>query len=430
MDVKKLLVLGSDYSTEQVVIEAQSLGIHVIVTDLMKTSPAKRQADEVWYISTTDIDALEKKCRESGVGAVMFGASDFNINNARALCKKLGLPIYCDGDLAWSVARNKGLFKEWASKVGAPVAKDYLITDIESEEQIRDIIYPVVVKPVDKSGNRGMSFCNNREELVSAYKLAQEVSDNPRIIVERQLCGEEYNIHYVLANGEARLLYLNGTYHQPEYPANLYSFKCTTSNHLPQYINEVNDSAIALLKAVGCREGIAWFDAIRDKDGKFYLLEMGYRFGGVMTYRPYENAYGFNTIRHMLEVALGKKHTADDLPEPLMTFVPGCAGSYHLFALRDGTIDKIVGLDKISKIPGVWVDMPKREGDSIRAFANSGLIGIYGNTVDDLCEKLAMINSTLQVLDKDGNSLIIKYDDCKTLKEAYENGRTLCGGIL
>ena len=108
---EKLLILGSDFGTISVVKEAHKLGMYVIVSDLMETSPSKEEADESWLISTTDIDTLTEKCKEDGVTAIMFGASDFNISNCRIICKRLGLPIYCDNDKAWLVARNKRIFK-------------------------------------------------------------------------------------------------------------------------------------------------------------------------------------------------------------------------------------------------------------------------------------------------------------------------------
>ncbi|MBR5948717.1 MAG: hypothetical protein IKZ82_08765, partial [Clostridia bacterium] len=64
--MKKLLILGSDFGTLQVVREARALGIYVIVADTMPTSPTKELADEAWLISTTDTDLLIEKCREEG----------------------------------------------------------------------------------------------------------------------------------------------------------------------------------------------------------------------------------------------------------------------------------------------------------------------------------------------------------------------------
>ncbi|MBQ3252725.1 MAG: ATP-grasp domain-containing protein [Oscillospiraceae bacterium] len=419
--MRKLLVLGSDYGTVQVVKEAKQLGLYTIVADLMNNSPTKALADEAWLISTTEIDELAERCRREGVTAVMFGASDFNISNARLLCKRLNLPIYCDNDQTWALVRDKRTFKNVCREVGANVAQDYYLDDRLAEEDLALVQYPVVCKPSDKSGNRGMSYCDNKEALCAGYRNAREISDQP-IIIERRLRGPEYNIHYVLADGEARLLYLNATHHQPGQPENLYSFKCTTSSYLKQYIEEMNEAAKRVIRKMGCKEGIVWFDCIRDTDGKFYFLEMGYRFGGVMTYAPYEKVHGFNTVRWMLECALGVKHTKEDLPEELNRALTGCAASYHLFSVEAGKIDRIEGMDALQQMPNVYIDMPKREGDSLRLLTNSGLLGIYGENADELCETVARINEILRIYNESGDNMFIYFNDFETIRKEYYKG--------
>ena len=419
--MKKLLILGSDFGTISVVREAHKMGLYVIVADLMETSPTKELADEAWLLSSTDTETLVQKCREENISALMFGASDFNVWNARKVCKQLNLPIYCESDYACRVARDKGEFKRICKAVGAQVATDYYLTDALSEEELNDVVFPVVVKPVDKSGNRGMSYCSNREELIAGYKSARKISDK-EIIVERQLHGKEYNVHYVLADGNARLLYFSSTHHEPGEADNLYSFKCTTSQHLKQYIEEVNESAIAVINKAECREGIVWFDCIRDDDGHFYLLEMGYRFGGVMTYVPYEQITGFNTVKWMLECALGVKHTVDDMPKALDSALTGCAASYNLFSRRDGEIQSIEGLDKVTEIPGVFVDIPKREGNQVRLNACMGLLGIYGSDIEEVCDRLKVVNSLLYTRNDAGENMFIKFDDYDSLREEYYSG--------
>ncbi len=417
----KLLILGSDFGTAQVVREAHKLGIYVIAADLMETSPTKELADEAWLISSTDTDLLAEKCRQENVTALMFGASDFNIWNARLVCRRLGLPIYCDSDYACEVARNKSEFKAICRRVGAPVAKDYFLSDALSEEELKHIEYPVVVKPSDKSGNRGMSYCRNEEELIQGYRNARLISEKP-VVVERQLHGKEYNVHYVLADGHARLLYFSSTHHEPGEAENLYSFKCTTSHHLKQYIEEVNDSVIRALEQAECREGIAWVDCIRDDDGYFYLLELGYRFGGVMTYVPYERVTGFNTVKWMLECALGVKHTETDLPAPLDHALTGCATSYNLFSHDGGKISSVEGLQELDAMDGVYYDLPKREGTTARQEACMGLVGIYGKDADDVCAKLKQVNQLFSMKDEDGNNMFIRFDDYDSLTEEYQEG--------
>ena len=312
-------------------------------------------------------------------------------------------------------------FKEICKKVGAPVASDYVLTDELLETDLDKVSFPVVVKPCEKSGNRGMSYCDTREELIAGYRNARKVSDET-IIVERKLIGNEYNVHYVLADGEARLLYFSSTHHEPGQANNLYSFKNTTSRYLKQYIDEVNDSVKRVIKEAGCKEGIVWFDCIRDSDGQFYLLEMGYRFGGVMTYVPYSKVTGFNTIKWMLDYAMGKKHKLNDLPKELSTALKGCAASYHLFTKFSGTISDIKGLDVIEKLENIYIDIPKRQGDILRSNACSGLIGIYGKDIEELCDSLKVINSKLKILNKENKNMFIYFDDYQSLKDEYYLG--------
>lgn len=426
---KTLLVLGSDYGTIDLVREAHRMGMYVIVADLMESSPTKQEADEAWLISTTEIDVLEAKCREVGVSGVLTGASDFNTTCCRKLCKRLGLPLYCDSDLAWEAARNKRLFKDLCKEAGAPVAKDFIITSIDDESVLDSVTYPVVVKPVDKSANRGMSYCNNREELVEAYNYAKSISDHDTIIVEKELHGPEFAAHYVVAEGKARLLYFGSEHHQPGQRNNQYSLVYTTSAYLPQYLEEVNGYLINVFQKAGCKEGIVWVECIRDDDGHFYLFEMGYRFGATMLYTWYEKVMGFNSVRWMIEYATGKTHKLSDLPEGLSKPYKALSASYHLFTEREGRVDCIKGLDIIEKMPNVIIDIPKRSGHKVPSHACIGVIRIYGEDCGHLCETIDYINRYLRIEDESGNNMIILFDDFESVKSEYALGMSQFGVV-
>ena len=74
-------------------------------------SVAKLVADEYWMINTSELDILEKNCREEGVSAVICGVSEFNLEMAMELCKRLNLPSYCTPE-AWHYSRDKADFKK------------------------------------------------------------------------------------------------------------------------------------------------------------------------------------------------------------------------------------------------------------------------------------------------------------------------------
>lgn len=398
------------------------MGIYVIVSDLMEASPTKEDADEAWLVSTTDIQQLKEKCMEVGVDAVITGASDFNINQSRILCKQLGLPMFCTSDFAWDVSTNKRMFKDLCKKVGAPVAEDYILSDDLKRCDLDKIKYPVVVKPVDKSGNRGMSYCTNEQELIEAYKYARSVSDNSTIIVERELHGPEYAVNYLLADGDIRLQFLGSEHNQPGELENLYSVIDSTSDHLKQYLEEINSKVIEVFKEAGCRDGVAWVETILDDDGHFYLLEMGYRLGGEVVNVPYEKVCHFNTIRFLIEIAFGRKHTGAILPPALEQFEEGVAAAYMLFSKKDNEICNIKGLDVIEQYPNVTIDMPKREGGKVRYHATMGVVHIYGKDIDELCDTIQKVNENLTITDKNGDNMFIYFDDYKSLKEEYYRG--------
>ncbi len=407
---RHMLVLGSDYGSRSVVECAQSMGCFVTVADLMALSPAKEAADKALLLSTADIDGLALFCRERGVDSVMFGASDFNVSNARKLCRRLGLPIYCGDDTAWAVARNKRVFKDLCLSCGAPVAEDCFLAANPSDEELSAVECPVVVKPADLSGNRAMSYCRVREELPRALQMAFRASPTGSVVVERMLRGREFNVHYVLSGGKASLLYMSEAFHAAGRPANEYALKVTSTECLEKWLSEVDPSLRRVFRRAGCEEGIVWVDAMLDSDGSFYLLEMGYRFGGVMTYLPFKRATGFDAYRWMVECSLGVPHSElNVVPKVRPDDSRGYAASYHLFSKREGTIGRVSGLEEVSSMEDVWVDLPKGVGDKVRGNACMGLIGVYGIDLSAIAEKLDRINEVLSIKDENGDELSYRF---------------------
>ena len=157
--MQKLLILGTSLVSLEIVQTAKEMGCYTIVTDNLppERSVAKLEADEYWMINTNEIDLLEKKCREENVNAVYSGASEFNLDVVKELTTRLNLPCYID-DEPWKYARDKRLFKEKCKEIGIPVVEDYDLSDPPRREELEQIEYPVVVKPVDGSGNKGISI--------------------------------------------------------------------------------------------------------------------------------------------------------------------------------------------------------------------------------------------------------------------------------
>lgn len=419
--MEKVLMLGSDYGSCEIIKELHNRGFWVIVADYYETTSAKKIADESWLVSTNDYDTLEKKCRDNSVVAVITGASDFNGGNLRVLCKRLGLPVYCQNDSAWQAATNKYVFKQLCKSVGAPVAEDYDVEEYLQDKANYNIVYPVVIKPVDMSANRGMSYCYNEAEVECAIGKARSFSQNPHLIMERKLEGPEFAVNYIVADGEPRLFFFSSEHHQPGELANLYSIITTTNYHLNQYISEVNDKVIEVFKKAKLTNGVAWVECMLDKDSHFYLLEMGYRFGGEVVNIPYKDISGFDSINWMIDCELGIEHKVTELPAEKYNY-KGCATAYMLFATHSGVVSEINGIDKISKLDGVKIDITKEVGKSVKQYMTLGVIRISSESCEALCNKLQIINSNLKIKDQDGKNLLLQFDNYRELLDEYDMG--------
>lgn len=425
MKNKKLLMLGTSYGSCEMIRYAKKLGVYTIVTDpnVPEKSLAKKEADEYWMISTADIDQLEKKCREEGVNSVCCGISEFNLEIELELCKRLGLKAYCTPE-AWHFSRDKDDFKKLCRSINEdiPLAKDYYISSELTDDELKNIVYPVVVKPVDRNGNRGISFCYNEEQLIEAYHYARSVSSSDKIIVERMLHGDEWYSMYAVANGEVSLLSLNALYAEPGEPKNCYTVSTNATNHINQFINEINPKIEKLLKAVGCTDGIAWVQTLLDEDGKFYVIEMGYRLDGEMFFTTYKNLCNFDALKWYVDIALGIEHKKEDLPKPQKEAYKKCSCAMELWVNKSGKIMSINGMDKIAKIPGVYVETLRNIGEEVDKYRSVGVITFTTNNCDEMCKMIEKVNETVSFINEKGEDIVIKYTNFDYLKKVYNEG--------
>ena len=417
-------MLGTSYGTNLMLDYAKSKGVWTIVTDYLEPeySPGKLVSDEYWMINTGDLDALEEKCREEGVSAVVCGISEFNLEMCMALCARLGLPCYCTPE-AWHYSRDKVDYKKLATAVGAPLADDDVLSDPPTREELDQIKYPVVVKPVDLSCNRGISYVHDEKELLEACDYARSMSKSRKLVIERMLHGEEWYGTYALADGKVSLLGLCAMYAEPGYPKFCYSITSTLSNHVEDFCREINPHIERVLQEVGCREGYAWTQAMLDEDGHFYIIEMGYRLDGDMMYVPIKDLLGFDTVAWIVDYALGEKNDPKLLPPSQEKAFKRVATSYMLWTNElGGTIGAIEGLDEVKSWPGVTVDSLAAPGDPIRPYGPLGCILFICDDCEETLRMIQRVNDTVRITNTDGKNVLIYYTDFDYLRGVYREG--------
>lgn len=421
--MKKLLIFGSDKAVFGILEYAKQNGIYTIVTDSypVEKSPCKLLADEYWDIHFGDLDTLEKKCCDEHIDGVITGLSEYGIEKMMELSKRLGLKSYCTPE-AWHYSKDKDDFKSLCKKLGAPVAKDYYVSDELTDEELAAIEYPVVVKPVDQNGNRGVSYCYNHEDLRAAYHYAKSISKSDKIIIEKMLNGEEWYATYVMVDGEVSMIALNAMYSEPGEPKNCYTITTTVSDHIERFNEEVNSKMVDVLKAMGCKEGLAWIQVMLDEDDHFYILEMGYRLDGDMMYIPYKDLVGYDTIKYLVDYTLGEKVEASVLPPSQTSAYEKCACAYMFWVNKEGTVKEIKGLEEIQKIPGVSVATVTRPGTTLEKYHSYGNVLFVSKDCNEMCRVINQINNTVSIINENDEDVIIKYTDFDYLKSIYQRG--------
>ena len=417
-------MLGTSKGCIEMMEYAKSQGIYTIVTDFdsPEKSRGKLVADEYWMISTNDFDALEVKCREVGIDGVCCGISTFCIPATVELCKRLGLPAYCTIE-SWHYTMNKYDFKSLCRSCNVPVATDFIVSNPPKEEELEKIVFPVVVKAVDQSANRGMSYCSKKEEIVPAIEYAHTFSKDSNIIIERMLHGIEYTAYYALVDGEAVLVNLFSDLAQPGTPNNCYAVNSTACDKLDVYLKEVDPFFKDALKKGGMTNGVCWIELILDEDGHFYVIEMGYRMSGDMMAIPIHEVTGFNSYKWLVDFALGAKYTKEDLPTSHTQPYRDCGCAYILWSVEKvGEVTEVKGLDEILSLPGVKLTPDVRVGDKFRQNQYLLTFTFTRSNVEDVIEIIQKINDTIKVIDQDGEDVSMKFTDFGELRRIY-NGK-------
>ncbi|MDD6188457.1 MAG: ATP-grasp domain-containing protein [Clostridiales bacterium] len=411
-DGKRILFLSAGAFIQQVVEVAQKMGIYCIVTDYYldhKVSPAKDVADEYWDISWSDIEALEKKCIERKVDGVFTGFSEGCVLAAISLCERLGFPFYATKEQILETS-DKVAFKHLCERSGVNAVKEYCITKDATEDECKYIEYPVVVKPADSAGSRGISVCRDYEELVTGIHKALSFSPSESFVVEQFMSGTEVNAHYTLQNGTASLACMSDAIHGYSKKGGI---KLTEAWIYPsKYISEfeVNSDADCkrLLKNIDAKNGVFQF-ATFFENSKFYVFEVGYRLGGGTNYNVISANNDINYLEMMLAHCLtGEMQGWNAAEKDDPHFKKYCC-NFTPNALP-GVIGHLGDISEIRKMDGVLsVDQLYFEGQEIpdSGAMNQNLIrvNVIADTPAELADRVDRIYEMIDIRDEQGNSM-------------------------
>lgn len=421
---KKLLILGGTSASLDVVRIAKDMGVYTIVTDDRPSGVSKDEADEAHIISTTDMDGLLELIREKSIDGVFCGPSEFNIFNTMKLCNLAGLPFYFTPE-QWDICQNKASFKALCKKHEVPCVPDFSVDGDLEKADLSHLKYPVIVKPVDSSGSRGITVCNSEDEVRKAYACALTFSKSKSVIIEKyiQNNGDGLSVWYIASNGIAHLSLTGDKYIiDPFYKTALTAgVTLYPSKHTKKYIETIDANVKKMVMSVGLKDGVFFLQALVD-EGKIYFHEMGLRLSGGLIYKLTEPSTGVNDVKMMIRYALGGEMCTSDEQANISPYLNGKYGGSLCFPLKAGLISEINGVEEIENMEVVsdFIQYYKL-GDEIAKekvgtmSQHFGRVKIIAGSKDEVISAMEKVQEFLDVKDQDGQDMMYMKFDTKRL---------------
>ena len=413
---KRLLILGGMRFSCEIVKTAQSLGIYTLVADYNKIedSPAKQIADEAVDLSVTDVDAVVSYIKNNDIDGDFVGFNDMLLPYYAEICEKSGLPCYgTKQQFETLIAKDK--YKSLCRQFGVPTIPEYDINDDNIE-------YPVLVKPVDSSGSRGITICHSHDELVKAVEIGRKASKTGKVLIERYMDGRVVTVFWTFQNGNYFLSALANRHVKHNQGDDViplpvgYTFP---SVFLPKYQKEVEDNCKKMFRHLGIKDGMMFMQC-KVEDGTCYVYDLGFRPTGSLEYKILKRVCGYDPlemmIRHSLTGIMGSEDISTRV-NPLFA-VP----AFNVSCLcAPGTIKDIVGIDEVKSFPGVEDVVCGHVPGEVITEQMRGLLAqitvrVLGAVAskDQLLPMMQKIDDTIAIIGDDGENLLlpgIEYDD-------------------
>lgn len=306
---KRLMLLGGNRYQLPVIRAAHELGYYVITCDYLPDNYAHKFSDEYCNVSIIDKEAVLEAAKRLGIDGIMSFACDPGVTVAAYVAEQMGLPSVGSYE-AVSILQNKGRFRRFMAENGfnVPMAKEYT----DAEEALKDTAifrWPVMVKPTDSSGSKGVTLVDNPMNLPEAIACAQGHSFSKEFIIEDFLekvgCSSGTDVFSI--DGELKFICFNSQHFDvdavnPYAPVTYDWLSTMTAEHKKELAEELQ----RLISLLGLKSSIYNVEVRECTDGKAYILECTPRGGGNRLAEMIRYATGIDLIKAAVLAAVGE----------------------------------------------------------------------------------------------------------------------------
>lgn len=413
---KRLLILGGTRIQCEIIRAARKMGIVTVVTDYneIEKSPGKQICDEHYMVSCTDVDAVVELIKEKKIDGVLVGFNDMLLPYYADICQKAELPCY-GTKTQFEDFINKDRYKALCRQFHVPTVKEYPIDLNNIDDGISRVEYPVLVKPSDSSGARGITICYSEAELKEAIALARNFSKTDVVLVEQYLTGRELTVFWVFQNGSYYVSCIGNRHvkHNQEGVIPLpvgYTFPASVTE---SYLLKTAPKVKEMLAASGVKNGMMFMQCKLEND-ELVVYDIGFRLTGSLEYKILDRICGYDPLKMMIHFALTGDMGEPELEEKADPYFSR-SGSYAFnvsVLSKPGRIADITGIEDVKALPEVEDAVLAHFPGEVITENMKGLLAqitvrILGaaNSIEEMEQSMMRIYRMIDIVSDQGQSL-------------------------
>lgn len=309
----KLAIIGANDFQRQLILKAHEMNIETHVFAWEDGAVGKECADFFYPISIVEKERILQECQRIKIDGICSIASDLAVITVDYVAEKMGLnanSIECS-----QVATNKFAMRNAFKKNGDPIPK-FIEVEFDKSYDISDFTYPLIVKPTDRSGSRGITKITDESQLKGAIKDACAESFEHKALIEEFVKGKEFSVECISFHGEHRLLAVTEkiTTGEPHFietghnqPANISTYE----------VEKIKSIIFHALNSLMISEGASHSEVKIDECGDIKIIEIGSRMGGDCIGSDLVRiSTGYDFTKMVIDVSLGKEPEFKKITNP------------------------------------------------------------------------------------------------------------------
>ncbi len=406
---KKVMILGAGIGQIPFICICKQKGYNVIVISPQKDEPGFEFSDQNYYIDTRNKEQILEIAKYENIDAILSDQTDVAMPTVAYVSEQMGLKtIGYEKSIQFS---DKYIMRQQAKEIGISVPNFFKARTLEeAEEKIKTLQLPVIMKPVDSSGSKGVVKLNFVKDLYNNFESTRAYSRSGYVIIEEFIVGREYLVDGLALEGK----YINtdlGLKEHFDKEGNYISKMCmliSAEAIFDETEKAILDTNKKLVEGLELSFGITHGEYIvSDIDQKVYLVEIAARGGGIyVSSHLTPIASGINVNEIIIDYIVSNKIV--DI-EKLQ--LEKKVSAWMCFALQEGIVKEIINKEKLYDIEGVFkVCLDKmRVGKKVSTLSDDaskyGPILIKAKDREDCYDKINKIRKIFDVvvLDEDNN---------------------------